>query len=99
MSEPLTEQATTPVMSELPHSRLILVICRNRELPRLTREFAEWQGIGFRLLASGTTPKRFDGFLLIAWREKPVPRTFLDKIRNDTAIFEYIPINLFASAG
>jgi hypothetical protein len=99
MSEHLTEHATTPVVNDLPHSRLILVICRNRDLQRLTREFREWQEIGFHLIASGTTPKRFDGFLLIAWREKPVTRAFLDKIRNDTAIFEYIPINLFATAG
>jgi hypothetical protein len=97
MSEQRTEQNTAPAVEELPQSRVILVICRNRELERFKREFEQWQSAGYCLLSSDMTTKRFDGYLFVAWREKPVPRGFLDKLARDLAIFDYIPIHLIAT--
>ncbi len=60
MSEQLFEQKTAPAVEELPQGRVIFVICRNRDLPRLKREFEQWEHAGYCLLTSGTTIKRFD---------------------------------------
>ncbi len=97
MSEPLFEHNTAPPSEELPQGRVIFVVCRHRELARLKREFERWQRAGYCLLTSGTTIKRFDGYLLIAWRNKPMPREFFDKLDTDFAIFDYIPIKLIAT--
>jgi hypothetical protein len=97
MNEQRTTQALTAVAEELPRHRLMLVICRYRELDAIRREFEDWQPEGFRLIDHGQMHKSFDGYLLFEWREKPIPRPFLNKLRNDPDIFDYVPITVLAS--
>jgi hypothetical protein len=96
MSEQRRAQTTAPVTEELPEGRLILVICRNRYLQTIKQEFEDWQSEGLQILASGMTHKAHDGFLLIRWRG-PVHRRFLNKLKTDEDIFDYVPINLIAA--
>lgn len=97
MSEQRTEPTTAPVVEELPEGRLILVICRNRYFQTIKQEFEDWQSEGLQILACGASHKAHDGFFLIAWRGKPVHRRFLNKLKTDEDIFDYVPITLRAT--
>jgi hypothetical protein len=97
MSEQRTEQATAPVIEELPESRLILVICRYRYFHTIKQEFEDWQSEGLQILACGASHKAHDGFFLITWRRNPVHRRFLNKLRTDVDIFDYVPITFQAT--
>ena len=97
MGKQRTEQTTTPVAEKLPEGRLILVLCRNRYLTTIKQEFEDWQSEGLQILAYGATHKAHDGFFLITWRGKPVHRRFLNKLRTDEDIFDYVPITLHAT--
>lgn len=93
MSEPPTEQQT-PMIEELPHRRLILVICRYRYFKQIKEECEDWQSEGLHIIASGTTHRAYDGFLLCECRDQPIPRLFMKKLKEDADIFDYIPINV-----
>ena len=97
MSEQLVVSTAAPVVEGLPESRVILVICRNRYFETIKQEFEDWQNEGLQILACGTTHKAYDGFFLITWRGKPVHRRFLNKLKTDVDIFDYVPINLLAT--
>ncbi len=96
MSEQLVVSTAAPVVEGLPESRMILVLCRNRYFQTIKQEFEDWQPEGLQLLASGTTHKAHDGFFLIVWRG-PVHRRFLNKLKTDEDIFDYVPITLLTT--
>jgi hypothetical protein len=93
MSEQLAVSTAAPVVEGLPESRMIMVLCRNRYFETIKQEFEDWQPEGLQILACGATHKAHEGFFLIAWRG-PVHRRFLNKLKMDPDIFDYVPINL-----
>ncbi len=97
MNEQRRAQTTAPVTEEPLEGRLILVLCRNRYFQTIKQEFEDWQSEGLRILAAGTTHKAHDGFFLITWHGQPVHRRFLNKLKTDEDIFDYVPINLIAA--
>jgi hypothetical protein len=67
---------------------LVQIICKSREREAILDELQDWEGA--TVLLSGITHKARDGFIYLKW-DGPVPEVFLNKMKDDPDILDYIP--------
>ena len=68
---------------------MMLVYCSKRQVRAIVDEFEDWKQGGAEVQLYGITAKADDGFLLLAWN-KPIPERFLEKLKDDEDILDYL---------
>ena len=70
---------------------LFFIICKSRQRKALLDEIADWKDEGANVVLTGITHKTHHGFIFLEWC-KPAPERFVEKLREDPDIIDYVPI-------